>query len=153
MFGGVGKPHRPMKRIAIILLALAFVLLGIALARNSETSTDFMDGQIGLLESHILKRDVFNPEVSQADVAWHIDHSLKTINRIYEALENSNPEEFEPNFNFSRLCVFAWGDFPRGVAKAPKSVRPPEAISTEDLYLQLQEAKENLIKIESLNEK
>ena len=142
-----------MKRIAIILLALAFVLLGIALARNSETSTDFMDDQIGILESHILKRDAFNPKVSEADVAWHIDHSLKTINRICEVLESSNPEDFEPNFSFSRLCVFAWGDFPRGVAKAPKTVRPPNVIRTEDLYLQLQEAKENLVKLEGLAEK
>nr|WP_298996745.1 DUF1569 domain-containing protein [uncultured Allomuricauda sp.] len=141
-----------MKRIIIILLALAFILLGIALARNTENSSAFMDGQIGLLESYILERDRSKPKVSKADVAWHLDHSLKTINRICEALENSHPEKFKSNLNFTRILIFAWGDFPRGVAKAPKLVRPPEEIQTEDLYAQLEEAKENLKKIESLHE-
>ncbi|PRX56598.1 DUF1569 domain-containing protein [Flagellimonas meridianipacifica] len=141
-----------MKRMAIILLALAFILLGISLARNTENSSAFMDGQIGLLESYILERDASNPKVSKVDVAWHVDHSLKTINRICEILEKSNPEEFKSNFNFTRIMIFAWGDFPRGVAKSPKIVRPPEDIQTEDLYAQLEEAKENLKKIESLHE-
>ncbi len=141
-----------MRKISIIFLVLAFVLFGIALARNSESSSTFMDGQIAALEGHILKRDVLNPKVSKVDVAWHLDHSLKTINRICKALENSNPEEYKSSFNFSRLCVFAWGDFPRGIAKAPKVVRPPEKILTENLYVQLEEAKENLKKIESLDE-
>lgn len=142
-----------MKKFLIIFLALIFVLLGFSLARNSESSTPFMDDQILLLESYILKRDTHNPKISKADVAWHVDHSLKTINRICEALEGSDPAKFKSNFSFSRLCIFAWGDFPRGVAKAPKSVRPPEDITTENLYLQLEEAKQNLKRIESLDEK
>ena len=141
-----------MKRIVIILLALILVVLGLALSRNTENSAAFMDGQIELLESYIIQRDISNPKVSKADVAWHLDHSLKTINRICETLKKSNPEEFKSNFNFARIFIFAWGDFPRGVAKAPRAVRPPEEILTEDLYSQLEEAKTNLKMIEGLSE-
>ncbi|MEM9078934.1 MAG: DUF1569 domain-containing protein [Bacteroidota bacterium] len=141
-----------MKRIVIILLALILVLLGIALERNTENSTTFMDDQVALLESYIVQRDAYNPKVSKADVAWHLDHSLKTINRICNTLEKSNPKEFKSNFNFARIFIFAWGDFPRGVAKAPRAVRPPEEIVTEDLYSQLEEVKANLKMIEDLSE-
>ncbi len=142
-----------MRRVGIISLVLIFILLGIALARNSESETTFMDPQLERLEGYILQRDARDNEVSKVDVAWHVDHSLKTINRIYEALENSDPDKFKSNFNFTRFMVFAWGDFPRGVAHAPKTVRPPNEILTNDLYLQLKEAKENLIKMDSLDDK
>lgn len=141
-----------MKKILIIFLALVFTLLGFTSARNSESSASFMDDQIHLLESYIFKRDIRDPKISKADVAWHVDHSLKTINRICEALEDSNPEAYKSNFSFSRMCIFAWGDFPRGVARAHKVVRPPDNIVTENLYRQLELAKQNLKKIESLDD-
>ncbi|WP_420320606.1 DUF1569 domain-containing protein [Flagellimonas sp.] len=98
-------------------------------------------------------RDVLNPKVSKANVAWHLDHMLKTINVICKSLEVSNPEEYKSNFSLTRAIIYTLGDFPRGVAKAPRVVRPPEVINTEDLHRQLQMAKENLQAIQSLDAK
>ena len=110
-----------------------------------------MDVQLEMLTTYIESRDISNPKVSKANVAWHIDHSLKTINRICEVLISSNPKEFKTNFSISRILIYARGDFPRGIAKAPKKVRPPEEILTENLYSQLDEARKNLKKIALLD--
>ncbi|MEM6892565.1 MAG: DUF1569 domain-containing protein [Bacteroidota bacterium] len=140
-------------RNRIIFLGVILTLIGIVLARNTESSDTFMDDQMETLHGYILQRDVENPAVSKADVAWHIDHSLKTINKIYEELEKSNPEDYQYTFSFSRICIFAWGDFPRGVAEAPKVVRPPMDIETENLYVQWEEARQNLNKLKELDDR
>ena len=140
-------------RNRIIFLGIILTLIGFVFARNTESSDTFMDDQMESLHDFILQRDVKNPMVSKADVAWHIDHSVKTINRIYEALEESNPEEYRYTFSFSRICIFAWGDFPRGVAEAPKVVRPPMDIETENLYVQWEEARQNLNKLKELDDR
>ncbi|MEM6805942.1 MAG: DUF1569 domain-containing protein [Bacteroidota bacterium] len=93
------------------------------------------------IEAFIPHRDNWNPAISKADVAWHLDHSLKVINRIYEALKSSSPEEYHFQISFLRWAAFSWGDFPRGIAKSPTVVLPPQDIKTEDLYTQLAEAR------------
>ncbi|MEL6484693.1 MAG: DUF1569 domain-containing protein [Bacteroidota bacterium] len=140
-------------RFRIISLVVLLIVIGIVLARNTESNDNFMDDQMEALQAYILQRDAINPSISKVDVAWHVDHSLKTINRIYEELEKSNPEEYRYTFSFSRICIFAWGDFPRGVAEAPKVVRPPEAIVTDNLYLQWEEARQNLDKLKELDDR
>ncbi len=101
-------------------------------------------------EYFIKKRNSQRTKISKVDVAWHVDHCLKTINRIYERLENSNPEEYAASFNLLRTLIYAWGDFPRGVAESPKVVLPPDIISTSSLYEQLEEARKNIQKLEEL---
>ncbi len=141
------------KRFLLILMVLAIVLTGIVLARNSESGPNFLDEQFSEIVDYIPERDQLDPKISKVDVAWHLDHSLKTINRICEALEASDPNKFKSNFSLSRVFVFAWGDFPRGVAESPKLVRPPKEIMTDNLYLQIEEARENLKKMELLDAK
>ncbi|MGW9684255.1 DUF1569 domain-containing protein [Flagellimonas sp. 2504JD1-5] len=111
----------------------------------------FLDVEFAKIERYILQRDITNLKVSKANVAWHLDHMLKTINVIYKSLEASNPEAYKSNFNLTRTLIYIWGDFPRGVAKAPRVVRPPEVILTEDLHRQIEKAKENLKKIKNLD--
>ena len=101
-------------------------------------------------EYFIEKRDSRRTEISEVDVAWHVDHCLKTINRIYGRLEDSNPEEYTGNFSLSRTLIYTWGDFPRGVAESPKVVRPPDNISTDSLYQQLETARKNIQKLAEL---
>lgn len=127
--------------------------MGIILARGSESDDDFLNTELVALTNHIKNRDAKNTKISKVDVAWHLDHSLKTINRICEALERSNPKEYQSNISFARLFVYTWGDFPRGVAKAPKQVQPPNTIATKDLYEQLEEVRENLKRLEQLDGK
>ena len=101
------------------------------------------------LESSIAFRDKRNDSISISDIAWQIDHSLKVFNLVSEKLVNSNPELFKRNINKWRLLLFTLGYFPRGKVKAPKFVRPPEVILTEELRAQLQIAYDNIKKIKS----
>ena len=135
------------------MIALAILITTFILVRNSDPGPQFLDAQFSDIINYIPERDKKNSKVSQVDVAWHLDHSLKTINRICEALEASNPDEYRSNFNFSRMVVFTAGAFPRGVAESPQGVRPPKVILTDSLYLQLEEARKNLRKLEQLHEK
>ncbi|WP_396591444.1 DUF1569 domain-containing protein [Allomuricauda sp. R78024] len=142
-----------MKKVGVILLVLSIILTVVVLVRNTESGPYFLDEQFSEIVDYIPKRDKFNKKISEVNVAWHLDHSLRTINRICEALERSDPNGFKSNFSWSRIFVFTSGIIPRGVAKSPKSVIPPKVIVTDSLYLQIEEAKANLKKIESLNEK
>ncbi|MEM5563653.1 DUF1569 domain-containing protein [Psychroserpens sp. AS72] len=103
------------------------------------------------LEAHIENHTVSNPKISKSDVAWHIDHSLKVINRVCETLQSSDPETYKNNFSFLGKVFFTLGFFPRGKAKAPKYVIPPETISKEDLISQILLAKTNVNSIASLD--
>ncbi|WP_350286438.1 DUF1569 domain-containing protein [uncultured Croceitalea sp.] len=141
------------KKILLISLALLLIVMGLVLARNTESGSGFLNDELVTLTGHIKNRDAKNTTVSAVDVAWHLDHSLKSINGICEALAQSDPKAYRSNINFARLFVFTWGDFPRGVAKAPKQVLPPTVIHTNDLYQQLQEVRENLKKLEQLEAK
>ena len=103
------------------------------------------------LESYIALKDKRNDAVSKSDIAWQIDHSLKVINLVYDTLLKSNPNEHKSKFNKWRLLFFTLGRFPRGKVKAPKFVRPPEIISTEDLNNQIQLAYKNIERVRLAN--
>lgn len=142
-----------MKKVLFFLVALIAVLAIFAVINNRETSNDFLDEELAEIESLIEKRKVRNTAVSEADVAWHLDHMLLVVNRLYDALENSNPEDFESELNASRLVVFTTGIIPRGRAQAPDEVRPPEVIEKSDIEAQLSKAKERIAKLKDLDEK
>ncbi|WP_397364427.1 DUF1569 domain-containing protein [Olleya sp. R77988] len=106
---------------------------------------------LSTLESHIENHNISNKKVSNGNVAWHIDHSLKVINNVCIALQKSEPDTYKNNFSVLGKVFFTLGFFPRGKAKAPKHVKPPEVILKEDLILQLQQAKTNIKTITSLD--
>jgi hypothetical protein len=89
--------------------------------------------------------DKQNTKISAASVGWHIDHSLKVVINTCEAIKKSNPEEYKWRFNFSRFVVFTLGSFPRGSAKAPKSVIPDGEVTEQAIVEQFQRAR-SLIK-------
>lgn len=104
------------------------------------------------LEQYIQFKDKRNDKISSSDVAWQIDHSLKVINLVTEALASSDPSEYKWRFNKWRLFLFTLNYIPRGKAKAPKIVRPPEVISTEDLNKQVRSTYKNIESLKPLNE-
>ena len=91
--------------------------------------------------------------VSKSPVGWQIDHSLKVINNIVLALKNSNPDDYKYNFNLKRSVIFFRKKIPRGVGKAPKSVRTFEKITLEDLQTQFENAKVIIKDLKELNPK
>lgn len=103
---------------------------------------------VNQLENYIAKHNIENPKVSKTTVGWQIDHSLKVINSVVKALQSSDPTLYKNNFSFLGKFFFTLGFFPRGKAKAPKYVIPPESILKEELISQVQLAKSN---IEALN--
>ncbi|WP_310558020.1 DUF1569 domain-containing protein [Flavobacterium sp.] len=92
------------------------------------------------LENKIAHFDVSNEKISKSSVAWHLDHNLKVIIAISEALKKSNPKEYQWKFNFKRQLVYTLGFIPRGKGKAPKSVQSIDEITKEAIVQQLKEA-------------
>jgi hypothetical protein len=76
------------------------------------------------LESKIPVLHQQNPAVSDASVAWHIEHTLLAASKMADAVAHSNPAEYRWQFNWRRTMVFTTGRIPRGKAKAPKAVIP-----------------------------
>ncbi|MFY7739113.1 MAG: DUF1569 domain-containing protein [Flavobacterium sp.] len=99
---------------------------------------------ISQLESKIPFREKTNSSVSNSNVGWQIEHSLKTIYQITLAVKNSNPQEYQWKFNKSKLFISILGFIPRGKAKAPKVVLPDENITEESLLSNLQKVKSAL---------
>jgi hypothetical protein len=96
------------------------------------------------LESLITVKDMRNDSISKSDVAWHIDHSLKVFNLVSKSLVLSNPKHYTNKFNAWRFLLFNLNYIPRGRAKAPKMVFPPNEISKALLEKQIQLAFENI---------
>ena len=114
-------------------------------------STKTLENRLALLESYILNYEDINKNVSKVSVAWHLDHSLKVINAVVKSMENSDIALYENNFKLIGKVLLKLGFFPRGKAKAPKYVKPPEVILKSAIIAQLEEAKQNIKAIPNLD--
>ncbi|RNC87827.1 MAG: DUF1569 domain-containing protein [Winogradskyella sp.] len=139
------------RKIAITLLALAFIIFYSDLKMN-QNNPEVLHGLLDSVENYIEYRDEINTDVSTVDVAWQLDHILKVMNRITEALEKSKPENYSSSVNVMRVMSLTCNYIPRGRAQSPEIVKPPDVIHTEDIYTQLEEARNNIIKLKSLND-
>ncbi|WP_303318907.1 DUF1569 domain-containing protein [Flavivirga abyssicola] len=110
-----------------------------------------LNNLLSQIEENIPFKDKTNLIVSKVNVGWQLDHTLKVINRVYKYLELSNPHDHKKDFNAKRSILFALCYIPRGSAKAPKVVKPPNVILTADLHTQLNEAKKHINNIEFLD--
>lgn len=115
-------------------------------------NTTDIEKSLKLLESYISDSERFNTTVSKANIAWHIDHSLKVINSVVTNMQNSDPTLYVDNFSFLGKVLLQFNFFPRGKAKAPKHVKPPEVILESAIITQLAEAKQHLKEISNLDE-
>lgn len=117
----------------------------------SDKKVKILNQLLSEIENHIPFKDKRNDLVSKSDIGWQLDHSLKVFNLVCESLLKSNPNEYKGGFNKWRLLFFTLGYFPRGKVKAPKFVRPPEIITTEDIKQQLNLANKNLEQLSVAN--
>ena len=127
------------------------MLLAYAL-NNKESDPDFLEDELGRISSHFDQRNIKTKAVSEAGVAWHLDHVLKVINNISDNLIQSDPAAYTSNFNLQQIAVHTSGVIPRGAAQSPKEVLPPDDILLDSLHLQLAMARQNMIKIDKLPE-
>jgi len=102
------------------------------------------------LESYIPDFEKTNPAVSQSTIGWQIDHSLIVINAVVNELKNANPENYKWKFNKIRIIIQITNKIPRGKVRVPKSVKPIDVATIEDLNVKLELAKKNLAEMETL---
>ena len=103
-----------------------------------------LNNEFHFIRENLINIDKENLKVSKVNVGWHLDHSLKVINGVFKVLKNSNSSEYKKEFNKLRFVVFLIGRFPRGRAKSPRRVLPPEIVVKEDVESQLNLAIENV---------
>ena len=111
----------------------------------------FLSNKLSEIESLIEKSDIENLKVSKKGIDWHLDHSLKVLIGIPKALHQSDPKAYKSNFNLMRLMVYTFNWIPRGKGKAPKHVRSYDPITKEQLYAQINLAKESLSILDTLD--
>ncbi len=102
------------------------------------------------LETKIQHSEKMNNAVSKASVGWHIQHNLLVALQIIQAVEKSNPAEYEYKFNLKKTLVYALNKIPRGKAKAPERVMPKEAVNADELNKQIQLLKTRLAVLNNL---
>lgn len=115
--------------------------------RASKRLVNYLNEMNSLIANH----ETVKQSVSKSSVGWHLDHNLKVINNVIKALQESDPDNYKNNFSFFGKLFFSINFFPRGKAKAPKYVRPPEVISKSDIISQLNLAKQNMESISHLD--
>jgi len=104
------------------------------------------------IEQYIPFGSKTNAEISKSTVGWQLDHALKVINSVSAQAINSDPGSYKSSFSFMRIALFKLGFFPRGKARAPEAVRPPEIIVEAEIHKQLQTARTYINKLETLPE-
>lgn len=105
---------------------------------------ELLKAQLAEMDNYIVRKEEKDPSVSSAPIAWHLSHSLKVINNIIGTLEKSNPEDYKKEFSFMRLLIFVSRRIPRGKARSPKAVWPPEVIQADELRSSILEARKNV---------
>lgn len=110
-----------------------------------------LNNLINELEQHILFLDKTNAAVSKATIGWHIEHSLKVLTQIIDAVEKSNPNTYKWRFNLKSALVLGLNKIPRGKGKAPKIVLPEENITSDTLKHHVEKTRFMITKIENLH--
>jgi hypothetical protein len=109
-----------------------------------------LEKSLDALEKVIPNYEQQQENISAANVAWHIDHSLKVINSVCNALIQSSPENYKSTSSFVKFYIFLTGNIPKGKVKAPKHVVENGEISKIALENQLEIAKQHIQDIKGL---
>jgi len=99
---------------------------------------------VSKLESHISDFSKIKPEISEANIGWHIIHSCLVITSVTKTIVKSDPSNFKKKFSFIAFYVLLFNKFPRGKAKAPSFTQPQHELT--ELYIKemIQEARTSL---------
>ena len=111
-----------------------------------------LENRLKTLESYIPHSKSVDATISKADVAWHLDHSLKVLNAVAKSMEASDPALFRNNFSLIGKICLKIGFFPRGKAKVPKYLASPEVILDSAIVSQLAEARQHIKGINDLDD-
>lgn len=141
-------------RINIILILMAgILLLSSAASVESGKRNSNLKVKLNEVASYIALRDTINLEVSEASVAWHMDHIYLMVNQLHKALKYSDESNYKVDSNKTRDYVFASNTLPRGKVTAPESVTPKGNITINTLQMHYNEALATVEKLPALAEK
>lgn len=102
------------------------------------------------LSTFLPSANTLNETVSSSSVGWHIDHSLLVLSQIISAMEASDPINYQYQFNLKRFLAFSFNRFPRGVAKAPKLVKPTETFNESSTIAAFENMRHRLTILENV---
>jgi hypothetical protein len=141
-------------RIHIILILMAgILLLSSAASMGSDKRNSNLKVKLNEVASYIAMRDTKNLEVSEASVAWHMDHIYLMVNQLHKALKYSDESKYKADSNPTRDYVFTSNTLPRGKVTAPESIRPAENLTIKTLQMHYNEAIAAVEKFPMLAEK
>lgn len=109
-----------------------------------------LENQILQLESFIKDADVINPKISKRGVDWHIEHTLRVLEEVCTFLNTDKAAQLSGNINLTGRILLALKYFPRGKARAPKTVYNKEEVIRENLTPLLNKIKIEVAKIPQL---
>ncbi|GAA4889401.1 hypothetical protein GCM10023311_11800 [Flaviramulus aquimarinus] len=112
-----------------------------------------LNNLLSQIEENIPHKEQKKPSISKTNVGWQLDHTLKVINGVCGIMIKTNPNKYKKDFNMIRTVLFPLCYIPRGKARAPKMVLPPDIILEEDLLNQLQKARNHITKVKPLPQK
>lgn len=111
----------------------------------------YLQKEIASLKENFKHGTKHASSVSAKGIDWHVHHSLLAISGICYLLTQSNPKNYHPKFNFLKLVVMTSGVIPRGKAKAPKEIVPPEKIDPQETQKLFGKVEKQLKELESLH--
>lgn len=103
------------------------------------------------LETKIAVAEYINLKISNANVGWHIEHSLLAINEYIDTLNKSDPRDYKWKFNFIRIIVLTTKIIPKGIGKSPKDMLPKENINKEMLAKHLSDTRNNINRFKQIS--
>jgi hypothetical protein len=110
-----------------------------------------LDKLLRELETKIPLGEILNNEISQTNVAWHVEHSLLILNAVTGSLIKSNPKDYQWKFNFIRMVVLTMKKIPRGRAKSPEVVQPKENVNSISLLKHLVETRNKITALDIIS--
>jgi hypothetical protein len=129
------------------------LVLSCAASMESDKGNSNLKLKLNEVASYIAVRDTINLEVSEAAVAWHMDHIYLMVNQLHKALKYSDESNYKAESNPTRDYVFKNNMMPRGKITAPESVSPKGTITINTLQLHYDEAIATIEKFSTLTEK
>lgn len=102
------------------------------------------------IETYIPHHEKSNDKVSQSTIGWQLDHSLLVINAVVTQMKESNPENYKWKFKWIRTFIQITNKIPRGKVRVPKSVRPIDVATAEELKTKLDQARKGIAELENL---
>jgi hypothetical protein len=105
---------------------------------------------INELETKIEHSEKLNTAISKAPVGWHVQHSLIVVSQIINAIEKSNPAEYQYKFSMRKFIVYTLNKIPRGKAKAPEVALPKEKMNADEMKKSFELLKTRLAVLDTL---